>query len=74
MKGWQPSKNRGVSGARKRQKAAGDKSVSKVKQKRGPEAKKSSLGFGGNKIQWQKDNYADNIGGSIKAPREGCGD
>jgi hypothetical protein len=45
-----------------------------VRQKKGPAAKGSSLGFAGNKIQWSHDNYRDNIGGSIKAPREGCGD
>lgn len=74
MKGWSKTVNRGKSGARKKQSASGDHSVSRVKQKRGPEAKKSSLGFAGNKIQWQKDSYPDNIGGKIKAPREGCGD
>ena len=74
MKGWKKVSNRGVSGARKKQTAAGDKSVSKVKQKHGAAAKKSSLGFAGNRIQWQKDNYADNIGGKIRAPREGAGD
>ena len=74
MKGWRKTKVTGKSGARKKQRASGDHSVGKVRQKKGPEAKKSSLGFGGNKIQWQKDNYADNIGGKIKAPREGCND
>ena len=74
MRGWKKTTNRGKSGARKKQSASGDRSVSKVRQKHGAEAKKSSLGFAGNRIQWQKDNYADNIGGKIKAPREGCGD
>lgn len=74
MKGWKKTVNRGTSGARKKQKAAGDHSVGKVKQKAGPAAKSSSLGFAGNNIQWSKDNYRDNIGGTIKAPREGCGD
>jgi len=74
MKGWKKTVNRGTSGARKKQKASGDHSVGKVKQKAGPAAKSSSLGFAGNKIQWSKDNYRDNIGGTIKAPREGCGD
>ena len=74
MKGWKASKNRGVSGARKKQKAAGDHSVSRVKQKKGPEAKKSSLGFAGNKIDSMERKLRDNIGGKIKAPREGCGD
>jgi hypothetical protein len=46
MKGFKPSRNRGVSGARKRQKAAGDHSVSKVKQKRGGEAQKTSMAYG----------------------------
>ena len=50
MKGFKPSKNKGMSGARKRQKAAGDHSVSKVKQKKGACAKESSMGFAGNKI------------------------
>ena len=68
MRGWKPEKNRGVSGARKRQKAAGDHSVSKVKQKRGPEAKQSSLGFGGNNIQGlgEKRPGRDNITGPLK--------
>ena len=74
MKGWKRTTNRGASGARKKQKAAGDHSSLKTKQKAGPEAKSSSLGFAGNRIQWSRDNYRDNIGGSIKAPREGCGD
>lgn len=74
MKGWKKTTNRGTGGARKKQKASGDHSVSRVKQKAGPAAKSSSLGFAGNKIQWSKDNYRDNIGGTIKAPREGCGD
>lgn len=68
MKGWQPSKNRGVSGARKRQKAVGDKSVSKVKQKRGGEAQKTSMAYG--KLQANRP-VRDNIGGVIKAPRKG---
>ena len=50
MKGWNKSVNRGTTGARKKQTAACDRSVSKVKQKAGPAAKASSLGFGGNKI------------------------
>ena len=74
MKGFKPSRNRGKSGARKRQQATGDRSVSKVKQKKGPEAKKSSLGFSGNKIDSMERKLRDNIGGKIKAPREGCGD
>lgn len=74
MKGWRKTKVTGKSPARKKQKAAGDHSAKKVRQKKGPEAKKSSLGFAGNNIQWSRDNYRDNIGGSIKAPREGCGD
>ena len=74
MKGWRKTKVTGKSPARKKRKAAGDHSVGKVKQKAGPAAKSSSLGFGGNKIQWGHKQYADNIGGKIKAPREGCGD
>jgi hypothetical protein len=74
MKGWKKTVNRGQSGARKKQKAAGDHSVGKVRQKAGPAAKSSSLGFAGNNIQWGHKQYADNIGGKIKAPREGCGD
>lgn len=74
MRGWNKQTNRGTTGARKTQKARGDYSAKKVRQKKGPEAKKSSLGFAGNNIQWSRDNYRDNIGGSIKAPREGCGD
>ena len=74
MKGFKPTKNKGMSGARKRQKAAGDHSVAKVKQKKGPAAKSGSMGFGGNKIDSMERKLRDNIGGSIKAPREGCGD
>jgi hypothetical protein len=74
MKGWKKTTVRGKSPARKKQRAHGDHSVGKVKRKAGPAAKASSLGFAGNKIQWQKDSYPDNIGGKIKAPREGCGD
>lgn len=68
MKGWNKTKNRGVSGARKKQKAAGDHSVSRVKQKAGPAAKESSLGFGGNKIQGLGDKRPprDNIVGPMK--------
>lgn len=51
MKGWSKSVNKGTSGARKKQMAAGDHSTRKVKQKKGPEAKSSSLGFSGNNIQ-----------------------
>jgi hypothetical protein len=74
MKGWSKKVNRGKSGARKKQSASGDHSVSRAKQKKGPEAKKSSLGFGGNKIDSMDRKYRDNIGGKIRAPREGCGD
>ena len=68
MKGWQPSKNRGVSGARKRQKAAGDHSTQKVKQKKGPEAQKSSMAWGGNKTVGLGDKrpMPDNRGGNLK--------
>lgn len=68
MKGWKKVSNRGVSGARKKQTAHGDHSVSKVKQKRGPEAKESSMGFSGNNIQGLGDKRPapDNRGGSLK--------
>lgn len=74
MKGWSKTVNRGKSGARKKQKAAGDHSAHKAKQKKGPVAKSSSMGFAGNKIDSMERKYRDNIGGKIKAPREGCGD
>ena len=74
MKGWRKTRVTGKSPARKKQRAHGDHSVGKVKQKAGPAAKSSSLGFAGNKIQWGHKQYADNIGGKIRAPREGCGD
>ena len=74
MKGWHKTTNRGKSGARKKQTAAGDHSTSKVRQKKGPEAKSGSMGFAGNKIDSMDRKYRDNIGGSIRAPREGCGD
>ena len=74
MKGWSKTTNRGKTGARKKQSASGDRSVSRVKQKKGPAAKAGSLGFGGNKIDSMERKSRDNIGGSIKAPREGCGD
>lgn len=68
MKGWHPSKNRGVSGARKTQRAAGDHSTRKVKQKAGPAAKESSLGFAGNKTVGLGDKRPgrDNINGPMK--------
>jgi len=50
MKGWSKTTNRGKAGARKKQTAAGDHSTSKVRQKKGPEAKSGSMGFSGNKI------------------------
>jgi len=72
MKGWKKVSNRGKSGARKKQMAAGDHSVHKVKQKAGPAAKASSLGFAGNKILGLGNRpMRDNIGGVIKAPRKG---
>ena len=75
MKGWKKVSNKGKSAARKKQMAAGDHSVHKAKQKRGPEAKASSMGFAGNKILGLGNRpMRDNIGGKIKAPREGCGD
>ena len=68
MKGWKKTTVRGKSPARKKQKAAGDHSVSRVKQKKGPEAKASSLGFAGNKIQGLGDKRPprDNIVGPMK--------
>lgn len=74
MKGWSKTTNRGKTGARRKQKAAGDHSVSKTAKKKGPEAKSGSMGFAGNKIDSMDRKYRDNIGGSIRAPREGCGD
>ena len=70
MKGWSKTVNRGKSGARKKQSASGDHSVSRVKQKKGPEAKQSSLGFGGNKTVGlgEKRPVRDNIVG----PMKGC--
>ena len=50
MKGFKPTKNKGMSGARKKQQAAGDHSVKRVKQSKGAPAKESSMGFSGNKI------------------------
>ena len=49
MKGWSKTTNRGQSGARKKQTAHGDHSVSRVKQKKGPAPKESSLAWTGNK-------------------------
>ena len=75
MKGWSKTTNRGKSGARKKQTAHGDHSVSRVKQKKAGAPKEGSLGFGGNKTQGLTNRpMPDNIGGKIKAPREGCGD
>ena len=68
MKGWSKTVNRGQSGARKKQTAAGDHSVSRVKQKKGPEAQKTSMAYG--KLQAERP-VRDNIGGVIKAPRKG---
>ena len=67
MKGWSKTVNRGQSGARKKQKAAGDHSVGKVRQKAGPAAKASSLGFAGNNIQGRTNRPGrDNIKGPMK--------
>ena len=68
MKGWKKVSNKGATGARKKQTAHGDHSVSRVKQKRGPEAKSSSMGFAGNKIQGLGDKrpMPDNRGGNLK--------
>jgi len=71
MKGWKKTTVRGKSPARKKQRASGDHSVSRVRQKKGPEAQKSSMAYG--KLQAERP-MRDNIGGKIKAPREGCGD
>ena len=68
MRGWNKTTNRGKSGARKRQQAAGDHSAQKVRQRKGPEAQKSSMAFG--KLQANRP-VRDNIGGVIKAPRKG---
>ena len=68
MKGWSKTVNRGQSGARKKQKAAGDHSVARAKQKRGPEAKQSSMGFAGNNTVGLGDKrpVRDNIVGPMK--------
>ena len=63
MKGFKPSRNRGVSGARKRQKAAGDHSTQKVRQRKGPEAQKTSMAYG--KLQANRPGR-DNIEGPLK--------
>ena len=68
MRGWNKQTNRGVSGARKKQTAAGDHSTRKVRQKHGAEAKKTSMAYG--KLQAERP-VRDNIGGVIKAPRKG---
>lgn len=68
MKGWSRTVNRGTTGARKTQRAAGDHSVGKVRQRKGPEAKKSSLGFAGNNTigLGEKRPGRDNITGPMK--------
>jgi hypothetical protein len=67
MKGWNKTVNRGQSGARKKQTAAGDHSTRKAKQKHGAEAKKTSLGFAGNNIQGLTNRPGrDNINGPMK--------
>ena len=68
MKGWSKTKNRGMSGARKRQKAAGDHSVKRVKQSKGAMPKESSMGFAGNKTIGLGDKRPgrDNITGPMK--------
>lgn len=68
MKGWSKTVNRGQNGARKKQKAAGDHSVGRVKQKAGPAPKEGSLGFAGNNIQGLGDKRPgrDNINGPMK--------
>jgi hypothetical protein len=67
MKGWKRVTNRGQSGARKKQTAAGDHSTRKAKQKHGAEAKKTSLGFAGNNIQGLTNRPGrDNINGPMK--------
>jgi hypothetical protein len=73
MKGFKPSRNKGVSGARKKQKAAGDHSVKRVKQSKGAPAKAGSMAFAGNKTIGLGDKrpVRDNIGGVIKAPSKG---
>jgi hypothetical protein len=70
MKGWKKVSNKGKSGARKKQRAAGDHSVHKAKQKKGPEAQKSSMAWTGNKTVGLGDKrpVRDNIVG----PMKGC--
>lgn len=62
-KGWKKTVNRGTSGARKTQRASGDHSVSKVRQKKGPEAQSSSMAYG--KLQANRPGR-DNIDGPMK--------
>ena len=63
MKGWSKTVNRGTSGARKTQRASGDHSVSKVRQKKGAEAQKSSMAYG--KLQANRPGR-DNFEGPLK--------
>ena len=51
MKGFRPSKNKGMSGARRKQKAAGDHSVKRVKQSKAKLPPEGSMAFTGNRIQ-----------------------
>lgn len=63
MKGWSKTVNRGTSGARKTQRASGDHSTRKTKQKAGPAAKESSMAYG--KLQAERPGR-DNINGPMK--------
>ena len=63
MKGWSKTVNRGTTGARKTQKAHGDHSVGKVRQRKGPAAKESSMAYG--KLQAERP-VRDNIVGPMK--------
>ena len=68
MKGGKKTTVRGKSPARKKQRAHGDHSVGRVKQKKGAAPKEGSLGFGGNNIQGlgEKRPGRDNINGPMK--------
>ena len=50
MKGFKPTKNKGMTGARKKQTAAGDHSVKCVKQSKAKLPQEGSMAFTGNNI------------------------
>ena len=63
MRGWNKQTNRGKSGARRSQKAAGDHSVGKVRQRKGSAPKASSMAYG--KLQAERPGR-ENINGPMK--------